>query len=155
MQRNGNGASSNVLRVPNVTQNDRTFSQVVGGGEMSNSSVENNKYLNQYGNVRIPGCFSQQSMVNHWSGSSRSVARETGNVHVGAEGKVNMCRNGRSCEGIGNGCNFSHDKINKMCKFGTGCNQKERCLFQHGVAEVDHTNSIDEMMKKWLVPTKN
>ena len=43
--------------------------------------------------------------------------------------RVRLCKDGQKC--VVAGCNFSHDPIQKPCKFGNECPRNEKCLFDH------------------------
>ena len=44
-------------------------------------------------------------------------------------GKVKLCRDGQKCTSAG--CNYSHEYIQKPCRFGNECFRNDKCLFFH------------------------
>ena len=92
-----------------------------------NSGVFNTGNQNSFGGYsNSPG--GQNGLENGFSGEPGGVSTR----------KVKLCRNGQQCNV--NGCTFSHNIINKSCKFGADCHRGSKCLFLHGIPSSHHHN---------------
>ena len=106
-------------------------------GFRNNSVTSQHDNGGYWGNSDGPGQSFPRGFTSNSEGSRQCVYNQylLGNRAVPPSQRIRMCRFGQSCGGIGRGCEFGHEVIQKFCRFGVGCNRKNTCLFLHETNE--------------------
>ena len=119
-----------------------------GRSEQFNIGFDNNLYSQQHGNGgHIP------RNIDDGPGKGTSNQYTLSNRNTRSFQRARMCRFGLSCEGIDRGCEFGHEVIQKLCRFGIDCNRKSTCLFIHEsnerkVGVNDHGNNSKNQLSR-------
>ena len=67
------------------------------------------------------------------------------NEHDKSKSRQRLCRYGKKCPEQHGSCKFSHEMIEKPCKYGTRCQKGDECLFRHScVADGSHVSRGSE-----------
>ena len=109
-------------------------------GEVTDDEVSNIRPTDEGEVEGDTGSDSQLERINE-EGSRYSEGNHSGNSDNNVEGngdqgrslRKRLCRYGRNCEHKDSPteCSFTHEVINKPCRFGIKCLKGDRCLFLH------------------------